>query len=203
MPKISFDEICSGKQGYVLDTGVTIEDKTITEATMGVSKIIDQLFCEFEGKSKSEVTKFYIGKSHIRTRRRVVFHPNNSNTWKLDHGINARYSDHVKTPYGENGLLVVAVVTIDSIPADCKDNGYITHQEEYALTLEKRLIQKFKYERGERLANKGTDPGKTDEVKSIGYVVYVAFTSGKCSNNWAKVTIQLYFLSFSFSTNYL
>lgn len=72
---------------------------------------------------------------------------------------------------------MLAVVTEESIPESYnKSDQVITHQEEYALTLEKRLIQKFKRELHDiRLCNEGTDPGKTDNEASIAYVIYMAF----------------------------
>lgn len=185
MPKKKFEELCSGKIGYALDSPFRtyIENETISEATKIVGQQIKELFESIEKSAKKEIVEFYIGKSHIRKRARGVFNPKQSGTWKLDHGINARYSDHVGNSYGKNGLVVVAVVDAKSIPDDCKVDGYITHQEEYALILERRLIQKFQKDDkwGSMLANKGTDPGRSDGQRSKGYVVYIAFAlAGKC-----------------------
>lgn len=69
------------------------------------------------------------------------------------------------------------MVTKESICEDCKCNEYITNHEEYALTLEKRMIQHFKIAapHGVKPANKGTDPGRTDTEYSAAYVIYIAF----------------------------
>ena len=167
--------------GYVLDTGITIRNISIADAIEDVVDNIEERMEKIEALSGRKIGKFYIGKSHIHKRKRRTFNPDNPNTWKIGCGIASRYSDHVKTSYGKNGLLVVAVTTKNSIPKDCFDKGYITHQEEYALTLEKRLIQKYIKDDDDRLANTGTDPGHTDGGSSVAYVVYMAFTlKGKC-----------------------
>ena len=119
---------------------------------------------------------FYIGKSHIRKGVLRKFNPEHPSTWRLADGIDSRYKEHVKESYGRSGLIVVAVITRDSIPEDCIASGHITHQEGYALTLETRLIEKFQEDEDERLANKSIDFGHTDGAKSIAYVVYVAYT---------------------------
>ena len=176
---LKFEDIVDGKIGYVLDRGAVIVNETITEATETVTQNIDKLVSDISEGSK-EVTKFYIGKSHFRTRSgKRIIDPKNPHTWRLDNGINGRYQDHRGQPYGQNGLLVVAVITSKSIPENCKAAGYIIHQEEYALVLEKRLIQKYKDD--PMLANKPSyRTGNTDDEKSIGYVIYIAFsTKGK------------------------
>lgn len=70
------------------------------------------------------------------------------------------------------------MVTKESIPPSCEKDGSITHPEEYALTLEKRLIQKCQKdpELAVKPANKTTDPGKTNREGSEGYAVYMTFT---------------------------
>ena len=150
-------------------------------ATKDVVKKIKKLMEAIKTLSGREIADFYIGKSNIRKRKHHTFNPDNPRTWKIG-GIPGRFRDHVKKSYGKNGLIVVAVTTRDSIPKDCVKKGYITHQEEYALKLEKRLIEKYKEDNGTpRIANKGTDPGHTDEGSSVAYVVYMAFTlKGKC-----------------------
>ena len=182
MPPLTLKNLCKpgAAPGYVLDTGITIRNISIADAIKKVVKNIKERMEKIEALSGREIGKFYIGKSHIHTRKRRTFNPDNPNTWAIGCGIPGRYRDHMKTSYGKNGLIVVAVTTKHSIPKDCIDKGYITHQEEYALTLEKRLIQKY-IKDDDRLANTGTDPGHTDGGKSVAYVVYMAFTlEGKC-----------------------
>lgn len=175
--KKTLRELCEGEVGYVLETGEPIRDKsTIKEATYQVKVKINKLMLDIKKGSRREVVKFYIGKSYIHKRKGRPFDPGEHSTWTLDHGVNGCYSVHVDEDYGKDGLLVVAVVTAESIPTDCKEKGYITHQEEYALTLEKRLIQRYKddEEWRDKLENKTADAGKTDGGKSIGYVIYIA-----------------------------
>ena len=177
----TLEELCKpgAAPGYILDTGVIIENSSIADATGIVVKNIKERMWTIETLSRRKIRKFYIGKSNARKRQNRVFNPEDKNTWKT--GVTSRYSYHVKEPYGKNGLIVVAVVTRDSIPEEYFTNGTIANQEEYVLTLEKRLIQKYKKGSDKRLANKGTDPGHTDEAGSVAYVVYMAFTlEGKC-----------------------
>lgn len=181
----TLEQLCKhgAKSGYVLETGEVIECKTIAKALKVTATNIDHRMKEIEDCRGRLINQFYIGKSHVRERKTCTrFDPQNSSTWRLDNGVNARYQTHREESYGRDGLIVVAVVTKNSIPEDCKKMKYITHQEEYALTLEKRLIQKYKYERKDkRLGNKGTAPGRTDQTESIGCLIYITFTlDGKC-----------------------
>ena len=182
--KRTLGELCKpgAAPGYVLDTGITIQKCSIVDATKHVVDNIKEHMETIETLSKRKIKEFYIGKSNIHKKKHHTFNPDNPCTWKRG-GIPGRYGDHVMESYGRNGLIVVAVTTKDSIPDDCIEKGYITHQEEYALTLEKRLIQKYKKDNDDRprIANKGTDPGHTDGGSSVAYVVYMAFTlEGKC-----------------------
>lgn len=175
-----------------MDTGVNIRNETITEATERVSDNIDERI-----KDISKVTEFYIGKSHIRCKKRVSFDAEKSSTWKLDDGINGRYREHKEKSYGQDGLFVAAVITKESIPRSCREDGYIIHQEEYALVLEKRLIKKY-HENGDtksKLANRTLSPGNTDRAPSIGYVIYIAFsTKGKQYHKCSHHISYLHFL---------
>lgn len=160
-----------------------INDETITNASAIVQKNIDVILTGWNNWNGAlfPIRNFYIGKTFIRGRQNTVFSPYNPNTWKLD-GIRNRYRDHVKEYYGNGGLVVVAVVTRDSIPWQCYADGYIKHQEEYALTLEKRQIQHYKVSDA-RLWNKTEETGRTDQTKSIAYAIYVAFSIGKILKN--------------------
>ena len=132
------------------------------------------------------MNSFYIGKTYIREMASGGFNPEDPRTWNLDNGINGRFRDHKKRGYGKNGLIVVAVVTKDAIPEDCRKNEYITHHEEYALTLEKRLIQYYKANPriAPRIANKTTQPGEFGKKESIAYAVYMTFTMTSWFWSW-------------------
>ena len=161
--------------GYVLDADNVIKHQDINDAADETAKAIDKRMREIENKTGRKIGRFYIGKSYIRKRDdRTRFDEHNPNTWRAD-GVSERHRNHCKLGYGKNGLVVVAVITKESITEDCKECKYITHQEEYALTLERRLIQMYKLKTDKRLANKGIDSGKTDQHRSVGYVVYIAF----------------------------
>ena len=154
--------------------GVVVKRKTVTDAVGLVDKNIEERLFSIQDKSGCIVKHIYIGKSFIE-KGTLDFDPEQHSTWKLG-GIHRRYKKHKENDYGKNGLMVVAVVTKDSILDDrVAADGYITNHEEYALMLEKRLIEKYREIYRPELWNKTTAPGKTDQKGSIGYVVYVAF----------------------------
>ena len=171
----SFESICkrNASAGYVLDQYIVIKRATITEAQLMTSQNIVNHLKKLESGWKAHVKYFYIGKTHISIRKKCTFNPLNPQTWKLADGISQRFCYHKSKDYGKNGLIVVAVVNKASIKNDCKEDGYIKHHEEYALILEKRLMEHFK---DRRLANDSEDPGRTDKGASIAYAVYMAFT---------------------------
>lgn len=179
MSELKLVRISEGYRPYDQDFTAVIHNKTITAAKNKVEKKITNLLDAWSYKRKSlKIKSFYIGKTHIRQKKGTTFDPHNLNTWKLDGGINGRYQHHVKEYYGNGGLVVVAIVTRESIPVQCVRDGYIIHQEEYALTLERRLIQHYT-DTDKRLWNKTAETGKTDITKSIAYAIYVAFSFGK------------------------
>ena len=117
---LSKPELCTpgAAPGYVLDT---IRKKNITAATEAVQVNIKKTTTEIENLSKKKISKIYIGKSYINKKKNYAFDPDDTNTWKRK-GISDRCRAHVKESYGRNGLIVLAVVTKDSIPEDCIDN---------------------------------------------------------------------------------
>ena len=175
--RISFAEICNSQAppGFVVDNCINLQYLTIHDATEEVYRHIQARLGDLKRGWQRSVKHLYIGKSHIRKKRDRVFDITNPTTWDKS-GIDSRYTDHVKQEYGKNGLIVLATVTECSIPADCVAAKYIIHKEEYALTLEKRLIERFRAERDHRLANMTTETGRTDGNGSEAYVVYIAFT---------------------------
>jgi hypothetical protein len=177
MPRLTFEQLCKPGtgSGYVLETGRVIKSKNITDAVQMTSENIDELLGEIVRSFGRDIDNFYIGKSHVREQFHAKFNPEEPRTWRLDNGVNSRYRDHVKKNRCKEGLVVVAVVTKDSIKNDCRRDGYYTHQEDYALRLEKMLIQKYERSGLWRLSNRGTDPGGTDKTESRGYLIYICF----------------------------
>ena len=174
----TFSELCRpGSPGYALNNSLWIKSMKMDSAIEVVSKHIDVCIQTISKGWGRQVKKFYIGKSHFNSiRKHRRFSPTNPVTWKLGNGINKRYHDHITHNHGKNGLIVVAVVTKESIhPSHLRDRT-IVHQEEYALTLEKRLIQDFKKRDPSRLANRTQESGRTDREASIAYAVYITFT---------------------------
>ena len=68
-------------------------------------------------------------------------------------------------------LVVLTVVTMEAI---LPGEPYV-HHEDYALALEKMLIQDCKQIDPSRLANKTLQSGGRDRTGSIGYPLYMAF----------------------------
>ncbi len=184
MNKRRFADICKkdAKPGYVLDKSIPLRNVKITNAVEKLHSHITACLAEICQGWGEDFKKFYIGKTRIKENSKFKFDMENPSTWRLDNGINARYCYHIKQDHGRNGLIVAGVVTRESIPESSVRDGSIKHQEEYALLLEKRLIQEFKKDcqlrgkLGSKLANKSTDPGKTDNESFIAYAVYIAFT---------------------------
>lgn len=189
---VKFDDICKkdAKPGYVLDCYVSLQNRSIASAVNQVYNHITTCMARICQGWDGNLKKFYIGKTHIKRHDKRKFDIENPTTWRLGNGINARYCGHIKEDHGRNGLIVVAVLTKESIPQSCLSDSTITHQEEYALLLEKRLIQEFKKDPilHAKLANMTTDPGKTDKESSIAYAVYMAFTMDSESNAHIDLT---------------
>lgn len=172
--KRKYTDICksNANSGYVLDNAIPIINNTIKTATSQVKAHVVQCIKDLEKGRGSEVKYFYIGKTHIRGKKHHKFDPMNSSTWRSG-GI--RHVDHCKKKYGIDGLIVLAVITKQSIPEECRKNWYIRNPEEYALALEKRLTEEF-VEMDDQRLHETIDPGSIDQGKSVAYAVYMAFT---------------------------
>lgn len=130
--------------------------------------------CIVEISSRREpIKQFYIGKTAITKKKDSVFSINDSSTWTSD-GVRSRYNDHKVVGHGSDGLIVLAVLTEKSIPEHWKAEKFITDHEEYALILEKRLIEEWMED--SRLANATKNPGKTSDKTHEAYAVYMAFS---------------------------
>ena len=170
----SFADLCKKdcKPGYVLESRVTVESSTtIKEAFEQVGIQVCQCIKDLEAGREKKVKHIYFGKTYIRQKQDSRFSPDVPSSWMVK-GICSRYIFHSKQPYGKGGLMVLAVITRDSIPENYVQSWCIMEPEEYALKLEKRLIQ---YYRDPRLYNTTTEPGSTDGGISPAYVVYMAF----------------------------
>ena len=130
---------------------------------------------EEAAKAGHEVVEIYIGKSHIDKTEQ--FNEYDANTWGED-GISSRRSSH-KDYYGTQHFKVVAVVTEGF---KYEDNGILENAEEYALILEKQLIENFMRMKtaSERLTllNVSTRSGSMTKEEKAGYVVYMAARTG-------------------------
>ena len=163
--------------GFAVDNCIILRDENMRNAVDRTHQRATTCLADIKKDRNRLVQHFYIGKTHIRARQDREFDPTDTTSWDMT-GIRGRFQAHRQTHYGRDGLIVLAVVTRETIPADCMDMQYIIHQEEYTLILERRLIERFTAAGDQRLANRGTDPGNTDRGASSGYVVYMTFALG-------------------------
>ena len=133
-----------------------------------------------EDDTDCEVNAIYIGKSYINNCVKKVFDTSQPETWGME-GINDRCRVH-KDGLKIQCLIVVAVVTKESILKKYADKGIIKHPEEYTMVLERRLIESFADMKAasERLIllNKSTHPGSTVKEEKAGHVIYMAARTG-------------------------
>ena len=171
----SFDDLCRGVSSYACDNLIDVipdQNGDITEARL-VKHITDCLQ-SLETQTDRTVETFYIGKTHVRQRRNRRFNHMDRSTWRLDDGINNRYRDHRDKVYGRDGLVVLTVVRREAIPAAVRESLPKFDHEDYALYLERCLIQHFK-RNDARLHNKSADAGGRVSSSAIGYPLYLAF----------------------------
>ena len=146
------------------------------ETRKNIFKCIEKL--NENAQDDQEVKTIYIGKSYLEQQDKKKFDPSKPETWGT-RGISDRYSDHKKNNRGEF-LIVVAVVTRDSIKANQKRNETFKDPEEYVLMLERRLIAEFMGAATKRpiLLNESKDQGKLTEEDKAGYVIYMTAIRG-------------------------
>ena len=169
-----FEELCNGTRcNYVCDPSCLVDLRGEENMDTAVCKLIDAVACMFrnlECARDCTVEKFYIGKTFIKRRRKTKFDVKSPYTWKKN-GISSRWQEHKKKDYGKDGLVVLAAVTKECVP------GNDTHQEQYALCLEQRLLHHFRFhEQDGRLENSTFATGGESKTKYIAYAVYIAFS---------------------------
>lgn len=174
----TFEMLCNGSvQSYACDNLVDItRTEDIEHAVRIISKHLDRCVQSIETE-RGKLKQFYIGKTHVRKKkgkRAKRFNHMTRPTWRLAGGINGRFKEHRDAGYGRDGLVVLTVVTKEAIDTDIRRNKPNLHQEDYALGLESRLIQKY-MKNDPRLANNTLATGGRDRSPSVGYPIYMAF----------------------------
>ena len=168
----------TGREKNLEHTATNTEQNynALYRATDTLVKWVDDTITDIEIQSGKKVVKFYIGKTYVRQIKNRRFDAMNPNTWRKS-GISSRWHHHRQEDYGENGMVVLTVVTKDDVPQQSIPT--FKHQEMYALALEQQLIIHYAFIRGDkRLANISTHPGmqQQEESRAIGYPIYMAFT---------------------------
>ena len=160
---------CVCDPGYMVDLR-KMSPNDLENHKKAILHLINQLFCYIESQTNHSIELFYIGKTYVHKAKNTrEFDPMNPDTWKKE-GIISRWGSHSDSLHGEDGLVVLTVVTREVKPF------LFFHQEEYAL----RLEELAHYCRNDsRLANSTLAPGKKDHGKSIGYPLYVTFCLGQ------------------------
>jgi hypothetical protein len=174
----TFKELCIGScQGYACDYLIDItrnrhgDVPTIREAEEMLLEHIDNCVERIETERGCELEYIYIGKTYVRQRKNApLFDHMNRATWNLGGGINGRCRSHRRRVYGQDGLVVLTVITREAIRHGVRKKF---HEEDYALELESLLIQD--YWTDPRLYNKTCMPGRRDGNCSVGYALYMAF----------------------------
>ena len=183
----TFDQLCNGSvQSYACDNLIDItkiQDGGIQEAEWMLLEHLYRCVKSIETERGCKLKYFYIGKTNVRKRDNVrVFDHMNRATWKIDGGINSRWRSHKDTEYGQDGLVVLTVVTKEAIHPDVRENKPNFNQEDYALALEGRLIQDCM--RDPRLYNETCESGRRTSTTYIGYPLYMAFkVRSQCLNS--------------------
>ena len=174
---ISFDQLCRGEDVYyVCDreclVNITNRD-TMEKAERKLVDKIESLFVAIETEKDVEIDKFYVGKTYVQQNQtsKKLEHLNPS-TWEKD-GIRSRWGTHKDRDYGKHGMIVIAVITRSQVP-NTRDLIESTPQEDYALQLERRLLEY--YDKDQRLSNETLKKGRRDSKQSAGYALYVAFS---------------------------
>lgn len=165
----SFDNLCKkgAKPGYVLDCATVIHNEAVSEAAEKVYHHIQNCIDRLQ-ESGRVVNLLYVGTTQIHSKKGVTFDASNYNTWNLDRILN-RYKHLCDKQEYEVCLTVVAVVTNESIPDDCRrEGGYVSK-------LERILLNKFMQQNDKGLANKTIAPGIGSIAPGIGYAIYLAF----------------------------
>ena len=150
-----------------------VVDETITAAADKVEAKIEEFLAD-----NANIKMFYIGKTFVDGKDGKV-EATNTKEWITDGGLGARYYNHRVEPYGNLGILIVALVKHSSIPKQCITDGYIVDHEGYALRLEESLIKRFREKKDKRLANEFTKSGGQANQPHNASLVYLAYGDGK------------------------
>ena len=162
----SFDLLCNGNRSalsYACDNLIDItktsdgRTPTIDEAKEMLLKHLYNCIQSIEIERGCQLESFYIGRTHVGTRKNGRFNHMDRATWRLDGGIKNAFKYHKGAGHGQDGLVVLTVVTREAIHPDVWGNKPDFHQEDYALDLEGMLIQDCRTD--SRLVNKTLKPG--------------------------------------------
>ena len=178
--------MCNSKcqPGFVLDSSIAIEivENTVSAATKAIHKQTNRCIKRLKAYRDQSMRRFYLGMTNIPEIDEMQY--------DLDHaemdGVVKAYMTHCKRDYGKSGMVLIAIITKQSIPEECRKNWYIREPQEYAQMVEKRLIQIFQGEFGvnfkdERMVNKIEDTLIISAEEDKTHGIYIAFNmQGTC-----------------------
>lgn len=182
---ISYEQALRGKKGYVCDRRCLAEpinkEDSINEAKRKIKIKNDKTLDEIKSTCKdNERIEFFIGKSYIeKNKNEVALDSQDPSTWDATNGVGSSWGNHKEyDDDAKDNLIVMQVIQEKQVPVGryeriTKDQS---PQEDYALALEKMLIEEYmdEYKDGPTVCtNKSTEPGKLSKKVYPGYVIYM------------------------------
>jgi hypothetical protein len=164
---IELDDIVSGKRGVIIDNGYMTDIANMGFYTCrdSIADSLMRAFDDLESESQQErrVSRYYMGVAQIANPLHDLKHPDNSK------GLEMTYEDH-----GGNGLLVLSVITKETIPLSLRESLTV---KEYATAVCQQVIHLLKIvSKDTRLINVNTtdEPWKNETTQ--GCVIYATLT---------------------------
>ena len=181
---VDFDLLCRGDiQSYSFNPVDLTGERNVKQIKRKLIQQLGETVKALEFHSDRKIANIYIGKTFVKQKRKhgrgfQTFRTSDHHTWKKN-GISSRWRDHRKQDYGRDGLVVLGVLTRQSLPKECSRR---IHQEHLALAMEQKLLHHYLLsEPDSRVVNETFTAGNLDHGKSFAYAVYMAFSYGEGS----------------------
>lgn len=174
------------KPGCACDL-ITVENPTFNNVTSRLQNHVCNLLEKIEQTRNLLIQEFVIGKSFVEKNMSYkLFRINHERTWDISDGVGKRWKGEYKKR-NFDGLIVVAVVTSETLPHRERLIPPFREKQTYAIALEQNLIHYFAYVKQDpRLSNKSLHPGRLGSEQKEAYVVYVAFRLKSRRNSFSE-----------------